>query len=114
MYVSDYGFTASPSAWTTTLNYYGGNDINGNKITEENWMYMGLLEWTMARYSYQYQISGYVYYSGYVDFDRLGIFFGVINQYALGVRPVFHLKSQVEVIEGDETKNNPLKIRLGN
>lgn len=32
MYVSDYGFAASPSAWTTALNNYDGNDANGTSI----------------------------------------------------------------------------------
>ena len=41
MYVSDYGFAASPSAWTTDLYSYA-------KSGSVNWMYMGYYEWTIS------------------------------------------------------------------
>ena len=44
MYASDYGFAAAPSAWTANLSSY-----NGEAIKNVNWMYMGLLEWTISR-----------------------------------------------------------------
>ena len=46
MYVSDYGYAASNSAWTTNMSSYGNTSIRDN-----NWMYMGLYEWTISRYS---------------------------------------------------------------
>ena len=51
MYVSDYGFAASPSAWTTTLYNYDGNDAKGTSIKTINWMYMGYYDWMISRYS---------------------------------------------------------------
>lgn len=42
MFISDYGFAASPENWNTTMNNYN-NDTNRNN----NWMYMGLNEWTL-------------------------------------------------------------------
>ena len=36
MYASDYGFAASPSAWTTTLYNYSDNDANGTSIQTIN------------------------------------------------------------------------------
>ena len=48
MYASDYGFAASPSAWTKTLYNYDGDDANGTSIKTINWMYMGYNEWTMS------------------------------------------------------------------
>ena len=51
MYASDYGFAASPSAWTKTLFNYDGNDVNGTSIITINWMYMGHSEWTISPYS---------------------------------------------------------------
>ena len=51
MYASDYGFAASPSAWTTTLFKYNGNDANGTSIKTINWMYMGHYDWTISRIS---------------------------------------------------------------
>lgn len=45
MYVSDYGFAASPSAWTLTMSSY-----NNTTATNNNWMYMGYYsEWTISR-----------------------------------------------------------------
>ena len=44
MYVSDYGFAASPDAWTLTMSSY-----NNTTATNNNWMYMGLYEWTISR-----------------------------------------------------------------
>ena len=35
MYVSDYGFAASPSAWNLTMSKY-----NDEMATSNNWMYM--------------------------------------------------------------------------
>ena len=43
MYVSDYGFAASPDAWTLTMSSY-----NNTTATNNNWMYMGLYEWTIS------------------------------------------------------------------
>ena len=51
MYVTDYGFAASPSAWTTTLYNYDGNDAKGTSIKTINWMYMGYYDWMISRYS---------------------------------------------------------------
>jgi len=42
MYVSDYGFAASPESWTTIMNDY-------HKVVNNNWMYMGAWEWTISR-----------------------------------------------------------------
>ena len=44
MYASDYGFAAAPSAWTANLNTY-----KDEAIKNVNWMYMGLIEWTISR-----------------------------------------------------------------
>lgn len=46
IYISDYGFSASPSSWATILSSY-----NNSNITAVNWMHMGLYEWTISRRS---------------------------------------------------------------
>ena len=46
IYLSDYGYAASPSAWTTSLGGY-----NDSSITTENWMYMGATENVISYYS---------------------------------------------------------------
>ena len=67
MYVSDYGFAASPSAWTTTLYNYDGNDAKGTSIKTINWMYMGYYDWMVSRSSDNSIIAFDVSSSGYVD-----------------------------------------------
>ena len=101
MYASDYGFAASPSAWTTTLRNYDGNDVNGTSIITINWMYMGCNDWTISPYSYSNSVftlnhSGYVYsYSA-----RSGY----------GSRPVLYLKSSVLYAGGLGTKDSPITL----
>ena len=46
MYVSDYGYAASQDAWTEDIVSY-----NVLEIAENNWMLMGLSEWTIIPYS---------------------------------------------------------------
>ena len=43
MYPSDYGYAASPDAWTNNL-----SDYDNSTITASNWLYMGLYEWTVS------------------------------------------------------------------
>ena len=64
MYVSDYGFAASPSAWTKILGDYDGTDANGTSIKTINWMYMGYNEWTISRDSDDSNGAFYVYSYG--------------------------------------------------
>ena len=44
MYVSDYGYAASPDNWQTSLDSYD-TDTNRNN----NWLFMGIAEWTITR-----------------------------------------------------------------
>ena len=98
MYASDYGFAAAPSAWTATLISY-----NGEAIKNVNWMYMGLMEWTISRHADNSDSAFDVDRDGYIDA------FGV-DGYALGVRPVFNLVSSVTYVSGDGSINSPFRI----
>ena len=97
MYVSDYGFAASPSAWTSNVYNY-----NSSSITSNNWMYMGLDEWTISRdwsnthIAFPVSSLGYVGY--YIDVDY----------YA--VRPSFYLESSVSYASGSGTATDPIRI----
>ena len=102
MYVSDYGFAASPSAWTTVLNNYDGYDANKTVITKTNWMYMGLYEWTLSRN------SGYSYYVFSVDRNGKLIASSVNNIYA--GRASFNLESFVTYKSGSGTMSDPIII----
>ena len=97
MYASDYGFAASPSAWTANLNTY-----NREAIKNVNWMYMGLLEWTISRSAGSAFNLFIVFNTGDVDhYDA---------KFAYGVRPVFYLSSSVNYASGSGTAADPILV----
>ena len=105
MYVSDYGYAAAPSVWTTIL--YNYDDAT---IKNENWLYTGLYEWTLSR------ISGGSYYafgvddSGRVEHDSVGAVVDISAGRA--VRPSFSLSSSIKFTSGEGTAVNPIRINL--
>ena len=102
MYVSDYGFAASPSAWTKTLGDYDGTDANGTSIKTINWMYMGYNDWTISC----------------VSNDTILVFDvrsnGVVNSgdasYTREVRPSFNLESSVKYVSGSGSMSDPVRV----
>ena len=100
MYVSDYGFAASPSAWTTNLESY-----NSSLITSVNWLYLGLKEWTITK-------AG-VNYSNVYRIDDTGT---IIYEYSREngktgeIRPTFYLNSNIYYITGSGTYSDPIRI----
>ena len=103
MYVSDYGFAASPSAWTKTLGDYDGTDANGTSIKTINWMYMGYNEWTISRYSdysnFAFDVSNYGFVYSYYVYN-----------YLYGVRPSFNLESSVKYVSGSGSMSDPVRV----
>ena len=105
MYLSDYYYGANPAYW----NYNGNNSDEASDYraaVNDNWMYMGLYEWTISRGS-----------------DTTSNVFGVHNtgsvgsryvyNYSLAVRPVFYLNSNVQIYEGHAgTQSDPYRIVL--
>ena len=100
MYASDYGFAASPSAWTKTLYSYDGNDVNGTSIKTINWMYMGNDDLTITTYSSTSYGVFYLSYDGILEYGDA--------HYECGSRPVFYLKSSVLYAGGSGTKDSPI------
>ncbi len=98
MYVSDYGFAASNSAWTTNMSSY-----NSSSITSNNWMYMGLYEWTISRFSSSTNIAYGVNSAGLVFSNTV---YGSYN----AVRPSFYLESSVSYVSGSGTATDPIRI----
>ncbi len=96
MYVSDYGFAASPSYWTTNMSSYGS-------ARDNNWMYMGLYEWTISRDSSYSLIAFRVRTAGGLDSGNM-----YYNFYA--VRPVFYLTSATTYVSGSGTSSDPIRI----
>ena len=102
MYASDYGFAASPSAWTTTLYNYDGNDANGTSIRTINWMYMGYYDWTISRASDTSDFAFGVHDIGRVTYNYV---------YDIsGVRPSFNLESSVKYVSGSGSMSDPIII----
>ena len=98
MYVSDYGFAASPSYWTTALfDYY-------NVAYRSDWMYIGLREWTISPYSSYSNRAFFVDLNGYVT-NGNGVYY---NSY--GVRPVFYITSSTTYVSGSGTESDPFRI----
>ena len=99
MYPSDYGYAASPEAWITDL-----YDYESSAITSNNWMYMGLYEWTITPFSSRSVSVFFVFNSGYLSSS---------NAY-LGnaARPVFYLKSNVEFNGGTGTSSDPYRLAV--
>ena len=99
IYVSDYGYAASPENWTTTLYNYSDNTNRNN-----NWMFMGWYEWTISRNSINTAYAFSVTYIGGVDRGSVG------GSY--GVRPTFYLKSNVALTSGDGSSISPYRLTL--
>ena len=99
MYVSDYGYAASQNSWSTNMYSYGNNSIKKN-----NWLYMGMHEWTISPISTSTSSVYYINADGRVVDDG-----GVNNSYA-NVRPCFYLKPEVTYISGNGSKNSPFRI----
>ena len=98
MYVSDYGFAAAPSEWTTPLYKYNSSSAS------VNWMYMGLNEWTITPYSYSSN-SNTLFNFSYGGSP--GIYYALD---AYGTRPVLYLKDSVAYAGGSGTKDSPIRI----
>ena len=99
MYPSDYGYAASPDAWATNLSSY-----NNSTITANNWLYMGLSEWTITPYSSNSYYVFYVYNSGYLDNSNA--------DFGYAARPVFYLKSNVALQGGSGTSSDPYRLAV--
>ena len=102
MYASDYGFAASPSAWTTTLLNYNGNDAKGTSIKTINWMYMGYYDWMISRLSDNSSRAFVVLLDGPVDRNFVS--------HGSGVRPSFSLSSSITYVSGSGSMSDPILI----
>ena len=69
MYVSDYYYSASPSAWT--LVGYNSSDATKDyrAATSTNWLYLGSTEWTISRDSDDTNYAFRVTSTGDVNFS---------------------------------------------
>ena len=101
MYVSDYYYSASPSAWTL-VGYNSDYTKSYASAKGENWLYGGGWDWTISRdsdnSSYAFRVYGY----GYVGYGNVGS-----NR---GVRPSFSLLSSTTYVSGSGSMSDPVRI----
>ena len=101
MYVSDYGYAASPIHWGKTM--YNNSMTDYRAASANNWMYMGLNEWTITAGG----SSGYIHY--------VASYGNVSTSYAnnsFAIRPTFYLNANVAYQEGDGSIDSPFRIYL--
>ena len=98
MYVSDYGYATSPENWTTNLGSYDSTTVRNN-----NWMWMGVGEWTISRRSDNTSHAFYVFSRGFM-------YSSYVNADDFGVRPSFYLESSVVLNGGSGTSADPYRI----
>ena len=98
MYVSDYGFAASNSHWTTELHNY-------ESATSDNWMNLGLSEWTISRNTIYSYAAILVDSAGNVGSGNL-----IRVSLAEAVRPSFYLTSSTSYVSGSGTSADPIRI----
>ncbi len=104
MYVSDYGYAAYKDAWTTKIGYdSNGNGYNNADIIANNWMYMGLAEWTITRYADDSKGAFIVNNDGSINYRYV---YGLDTP----VRLSFYLSSSTEIASGDGTSGNPYRL----
>ena len=102
MYISDYYYSASPSAWTL-VGYNKSDatkDYRAAKTT--NWLYLGSTEWTISRYSDYTNDAFYVNSTGYVYNDYVTS--------SCAVRPSFNLLSSITYVSGSGSMSDPVRV----
>ena len=102
MYLSDYYYAASENYWTLPGYNSSGNDYR--KSTNDNWMSIGLFEWTISRSSAGSDGAFFVTVDGYVR----GV--GVVNSSWDVLRPSFSLSSSIKYTSGEGTAVNPIRV----
>ena len=102
MYVTDYYYSASPSAWT--LVGYNSSDATKDyrAATSTNWLYLGSYEWTISRYSDRTNFAFGVSSTGRVYTDRVTT--------SCAVRPSFNLLSSTTYVSGSGSMSDPVRI----
>ena len=101
MYVSDYYYSASPSAWTL-VGYNSDYTKSYASAKGENWLYGGGWDWTISRSSDNSDYAFAVYYYGCVRFNFVHLDYGV--------RPSFSLLSSTTYVSGSGSMSDPVRI----
>ena len=103
MYVSDYYYSASPSAWTL-VGYNSSDTTKDYRVAKTiNWLYLGSIEWTISCHSgtsySAFGVGNLGYVSGYFDVST-----------SSAVRPSFNLESSVKYVSGSGSMSDPVRV----
>ena len=102
MYVTDYYYSASPSAWTL-VGYNINDETKDYRVAKtKNWLYLGSYEWTISRNSDATTNAFLVYSAGYVDH--------YIVTYSFAARPSFNLLSSTAYVSGSGSMSDPVRV----
>ena len=101
MYVSDYYYSASPSAWTL-VGYNSDYTKSYASAKGENWLYGGGWDWTISRNSDNSDFAFSVLNHGRVSRNYVYDNFGV--------RPSFSLLSSTTYVSGSGSMSDPVRI----
>ena len=103
MYVTDYYYSASPSAWTL-VGYNSSDTTKDYRVAKTiNWLYLGSYEWTISCHSgtsySAFGVGNLGYVSGYFDVST-----------SSAVRPTFNLESSVKYVSGSGSMSDPVRV----
>ena len=102
MYVTDYYYSASPSAWTL-VGYNSSDATKGYRAaTSTNWLYLGSYEWTISRNSDFTDFAFYVSSTGNVNSRSVTL--------SYAVRPSFNLLSSTTYVSGSGSMSDPVRV----
>ena len=104
MYVTDYYYSASPSAWTL-VGYNSSDTTKDYRVAKTiNWLYLGSYEWTISCHSgtsySAFGVGNLGYVSGYFDVST-----------SSAVRPSFNLESSVKYVSGSGSMSDPVRVK---
>ena len=103
MYVTDYYYSASPSAWTL-VGYNSSDatkDYRAAKTT--NWLFLGSTEWTISR------ISDGTFSAFGVDSTGLVLDY-YVSTYSYAARPSFNLLPSTTYVSGSGSMSDPVRV----
>ena len=100
MYLSDYGYAASPSNWNTNLGNY-----NNSNIINNNWIFIGFYDWTITRNNSSSTSAFYITTTGNVTSSS-----SITGTSRAAIRPTFYLNDNVTYVSGDGSIDNPYRI----
>ena len=114
MYVSDYGYAATPTYWSARYSNYEGptpnqtlddNNYLENGALKANWLYKGVNEWSISTYSDSTGNPFFLPISGSMPMSICNLTVVKMNIYT---RPTFYLVNNVQYKSGSGTKTDPI------